>query len=58
MKWSDGSYFTGLWRVDMRFKGSMKMPDGITYEGGFQDDKYHGKGKLIMRGHGRNSNGQ
>jgi hypothetical protein len=31
----------------MNGKGKFIIPDGNTYEGDYQDDKKHGKGKYI-----------
>lgn len=33
----------------MRHFGKMRMTDGSTYEGSFLNDKYHGKGKIMMK---------
>ncbi len=49
MSWHDSSEFEGEWRLDMRFKGKMKMIDSTIYEGGFQNDKYHGRGKIMIK---------
>ena len=49
MQWLDGSKFEGEWRLDMRHIGKMKMMDGSTYEGTFKEDKYHGKGKIMIK---------
>ncbi len=49
MKWMDGSVYEGEWRVDKRFYGRLKMSVGYTYEGGWENGLFHGKGKLVMK---------
>lgn len=49
MKWYDGSKFDGVWFQDMRHHGVMIMTDGNQYQGEFKNDRYHGKGKIIIK---------
>jgi hypothetical protein len=41
--------FVGEWKLDMRLNGEMTMSDGTIYKGGFYNDLFHGRGKLILK---------
>lgn len=46
MEWEDGTKFKGIWKNDFRLEGKLKFKNGEYYEGFFEKDLYHGKGRL------------
>jgi hypothetical protein len=55
MTWhSDGSKYDGLWHMDKRVQGTLKMGTtsgsggAIEYTGEFRDDKFHGRGSMKL----------
>lgn len=48
MLWPDGTRFEGQWLNDERHHGKQTMTDQNVYEGEFQNDKFHGVGKITF----------
>lgn len=46
MHYENKSKFEGIWSKDKKSHGSLTLLDGSVYIGYFQDDMYHGEGKL------------
>jgi hypothetical protein len=49
MQWDDGTSFEGTWKAGQRARGLMVMSDGLVYEGPFESDQFHGRGRISMR---------
>lgn len=48
--WTDGTYFDGLWKNDMRFDGELCMSNGLIYKGTFVNDLPDSKsGRLVLQ---------
>mmetsp|Transcript_16256 Transcript_16256/g.11451 ORF Transcript_16256/g.11451 Transcript_16256/m.11451 type:complete len:92 (-) Transcript_16256:505-780(-) len=48
--WTDGTYFDGIWKNDMRHDGELCMSNGLIYKGTFVNDLPDGKnGRLVLQ---------
>ena len=47
-RFTNGDIFTGKWEDNGKFcgNGTVTLPNGDRYSGGFQDNKYHGQGVM------------
>lgn len=58
MKWGGGKEnYKGIWCNDKRIKGTMTLGDGSVYEGEWQNDVFHGKGRLTFKAQKKDDKG-